>query len=187
MGVLALCAVETASGQAVWTFGGVNFPARDGWCSKFTDQGTPTAPAPAIELRQCGKDFPYLSMSIGQKSEGRGAVDVSGFADKGYDFAAGPEARKLVMGLATTQHGVCKELTYQPKRDPVPGVSGFAVEASFDCADHPGQSMWIRNFTAYASSKSGDPWIVSFDYPLAAITGGDVAMMQSAIASIQTH
>ena len=128
-----------------------------------------------------------MSISIGQKGEGRGAVDVSSFADKGYDYAAGADARKLVMGIATSQHGACKELTYLPKRDPVPGVSGFAVEASFDCVDHPGQSMWIRNFTAYASSKSGDLWIVSFDYPTAAITGGDVAMMQSAIATIQTH
>lgn len=200
LAALALAAASAAVAQApaprnqapaptsdMWKFQGLTFSARDGWCTRLTDQGTPGQPSPAIEARACGRDSPYMSMTIAQRGTGKGPVDVPSLVANGVTYANGPDARKLMLGVAASDHKSCNQLTYLVRTDAVSGVPGFAVEASYDCVDNPGKPMWIRNFTTFASSKSGDVWVVSFDYPRDPVSSGDAAMLQSAIYTISNH
>jgi len=171
----------------MWKFEGLTFPARDGWCTKLTDQGTPSEPSPAIEARACGTDFPYMSMTIGQRGAGNGPADIPKLLAYGVTYTNGADAKKLMLGMANSAHTSCVQLTYLTRNDAVPGVPGFAVEASYDCSENPGKPMWIKNFTTYASSKSGDVWVISFDYPRTSVTSGDAAMLQSAIYTVSNH
>ncbi len=200
LAALVLAAASAASAQTLekqnkaagpssdmWKFQGLTFSARDGWCTKLTEQGTPDQPSPAIEARACGTDFPYMSMTIGQRGTGNGPADVPQLLAYGVTYTNGPDAKKLMLGLANSEHQSCVQLTYLARNDAAPGVPGFAVEASYDCSDNPGKPMWIKNFTTYASSKSGDVWVISFDYPRTPVTSGDAAMLQSAIYTISNH
>ena len=182
---LMLGTMQAASAQQTWSLSGVSFPARDGWCSKETVQDG----APALEVRSCGADFPYMSMSVGGKSDGSATFETATLLQSGIAYAGGAEAKKLIQGVIDSDNvgKTCTMLTYEVKTDPAPGVKGFSVEASYDCNGNPANPGWVRNFTTFATTKSGDVWIVSFDYPLAPITSGDIAMLQSAIFTIQNH
>jgi hypothetical protein len=89
-----------------------------------------------------------------------------------------------MLDSANKQHTSCVEATYDVRRDAMPGVAGFAVETTFKCSD-VSEPVAFRNWTTFASTRSGELWIVSFDYPGTPVTGGDIAMIQSAIATIQ--
>ena len=172
-----------ASAQNFWNFSGMKFPARDSWCSKQENQGTADKSAWALEARRCGSDFPY--MSVGSVDAGGQLPGVSELIANGTDYASTPDAHKVVLDLIIAKHTGCSEASYTVKKDAMTGVPGFAVEANFKCSDSP-TPVLFRNWTTYAVTKSGKVWIVAFDYPTEPITGGDIAMIQSAIQTISS-
>lgn len=183
---LAAGFAQAASAQTMWSFKGFQFPARDGWCSKETNQGTPSEPAPTLEARPCGADFPYVSIGLGRAGDGSGPVDTSPLASNGVDYSNGPDGHKLVLGMINAKHTACVETKYTVTRDAIPLITGFLLDAEYKCTDTT-EAVTFRNWTSFASTRKGDLWIVAFDYPQTAVTGGDIAMLQSVIATIQAH
>ncbi len=180
----AACAsAPAASAQDFWNFSGMKFPARDSWCSKQTNQGTAAEPTLALEARHCGTDFPY--MSIGSVNAGGQLPGVSELIANGTEYGSTPDAHKTVLDIIAAKYKGCSEASYVVKKDAMTGVPGFAIEADFKCSDIS-TPVLFRNWTTYAATKSGKVWIVAFDYPTDPITGGDIAMIQSAIQTISS-
>ncbi|HVY88613.1 MAG TPA: hypothetical protein VG942_07075 [Hyphomonadaceae bacterium] len=173
-----------AMAQDFWTHEGIKFAARDGWCGKEANQGTPAAPSMALEARKCGTDFPYMSAGIAEK-DGNSLPGVADLIKNGTTYAYTPDAHKVVMDLMNNQHTGCTESTYVVKTNVMTGVAGFAVEATFACTDST-TPVLFKNWTTYAKTKGGAVWVVAFDYPTASVTGGDIAMIQSAVQTISS-
>ncbi len=126
-----------------------------------------------------------MSLDIGLSGDQPGPRDATALYDQGVAYANTPDARALVMGVVTDNHGACSEKSYSVDTNPVPGVKGFAVYATFLCSSAEPKDQTVRNFTSFAVAPDNAIWIVAFDYPLTPLTGGDIAMLQSAVATIQ--
>ena len=168
---LALPAVA----QTGWTFNGVQFTPREGWCTKHTTQGG----TPAMEARRCGDEHPYMSIAA---IPGNGKVwNVPAIADSSATALEGPEGASLFAEAARSAYGECTKSSMRVERNPVPQVVGYSVIATFVCTkDGASSEIDFKNFSGYVLGPNGDLWVVAFDYPKGQITADDAAMIKGA-------
>lgn len=183
--MLAGLFVGEASAQT-WSFDGVTFAKRDGWCAKTAEQndgrGGKTA---AYELRPCGKDFPFMSL----------AVAVRGAAPANMDQAIPQIAAQTASEDGKTRTDTvfkrrdpnCTRVSHKVVTNPFAGIAGFDLTASYACPALGPDPSVMRNFTAYAQRKNGDVWVVAFDHPDTDISESDQAMIRSAVAAIAAN
>jgi hypothetical protein len=169
-----------AVAQSGWTFNGVQFDARDGWCTRHTTQGGNAA----MEVRPCGSDYPYMSLGFVAQRNGQ-VWDVAAIVDSAVTALEGPEGPSLFAEAARAAYGECTKSSMRIERDAVPQVPGYSVIARFVCTkDGASSERDFKNFSGYALAPNGDLWIVAFDYPDGDITSGDAAMIQAAVDRI---
>lgn len=181
LGAAALMAAMAlpATAQQTWPFGGLNFPARDGWCPTFLGD--------SMEVRRCGTDFPYLSVTIAAPAPPAGQVyNVEEIASGGAAQMEAPGGPALFADIMQNAYGKCSGDELEVLRNPVPGVSGFTIVGALSCAkgDAAPQLIDFRNFSGFVKDPSGGVWVVSYDYPQTELGEEDIALIQSIAATI---
>jgi hypothetical protein len=185
--LVALSATAFAAGggaafaQSNWTIDGITFDQRAGWCVKNAVQDG----IPVLEIRPCGSDFPYVSVGkIATPEQGKN-LDLPGLLATAMQNAATDENRASTLKLATDKYGSCTMLSYSVDQKPIPGITGYAVLASFNCPAAPNNPrVEYRNFNTAVRRPDGAVWAVAFDYPTAPMSAEDTAMITSAIGRI---
>lgn len=163
-----------------WSFGGITFTPRAGWCPSHTTQGG----AQTLETRPCGQDYPYMSIAIGAPADGS-SWDIPGLAETFAQTMEGPKGASLFAEAVAPMYGSCVKQSLTVERNPVPQVKGASVVATFDCTKNGvTTSIDFRNFTGYVQTKAGALWVVTFDYPQGPMTSDDHAMIKAAIDKI---
>jgi hypothetical protein len=182
---LSLGMAGEASAQG-WSHEGVSFPGRDNWCAKTTQQddgqGNVT---PALELRPCGLEFPFLS--VGVAARGMEPLDLAVLTAQAADVTLGPDGEATTTAIFRKQDAGCTKISRTISRDPIAGVSSFDLFAQYACPALSAEPTVMRNFTSYAQRGNGDVWVVAFDHPDGDITDADKTMIRSAIAAIQSR
>lgn len=188
LAVMAVSALGAASAfaQQTWTHGGIAFPPREGWCTTIADQDDGSGgKLPALEARPCGAEFPILSTALVRR--GLAMLDLPTATGRAATESGGETGKKVVNGIFQKKDPACTQLTFELDRAPIPGITGFAVIASYNCPALGSLPSWFRNFTAYAQQQNGDLWVVAFDYPLEPITEADKQMISGFVAAISAR
>ncbi len=185
-GAAPALAQNVQSAPSAWTFEGVTFAPREGWCSKVAMQPVPGGdPVQALEVRPCGADFPYLSVGIGKRQAGDlNVVDLLNRAAQSMEGATG---KNNILTTFQNSYGTCTLATYDVNRKPLPGLGAVTVTSSANCSKDTSGPIWYRNLATFVMRPNGDLWAVAFDYPSAPMTDGDILMIRSAVATIATN
>jgi hypothetical protein len=172
--------------QKPWTFDGIAFVPRDGWCSKVTSQivsGDTTVEA--MEMRPCDSDFPYLSVGVGRRQSDK--IDIVALMTRVGQAMEGEAGRNNVLETFKRVHASCTIATYEVDRAPLQGVNAVEVRSSASCPGLSDPTVWYRNFSAFVQRGNGDLWAVAFDSPLTARSEADEQMIRAAVATIATN
>ncbi len=177
MGALVLAASlpfgPALAQETTWTHDGVVFNARTGWCqSETTQQG-----GPAMVVRPCGRDAPYMSATVitGAMSQQEFDAHVSS-AQRAIDT-------QQAQNQAAQRIGGCTVSSYRVDHQPLQGVTtAFETDAQLQCEDGPHP---IASLTAYARGQSGRVWLITFDHPGDPLTADDRTMLRGAVAAVQ--
>ncbi len=188
LAVLAAGALGAAPAfaQQTWSHGGIPFTPREGWCTVVSEQDDGLGgKLPALEGRPCGEDFPIISAALVRR--GFDKLDLATVTAMAANEAGADKGKQVVAAIFHEQDPSCTPLTFEVDRNPVPGLTAFAILASYDCPILGDEPAWFRNFTSYAQQQNGDLWVVAFDYPLAPITEADKEMISGFVTAITSR
>jgi len=188
-GVIAILGVmltaAPASAQNGWTFSGVAFTPREGWCPEATQQGG----SPTLEVRPCGEAYPYMSIAVGIPPDGKGTTwDLAKLAQNFVETMEGAKGPAIFAEAVAPTYGTCVKQSLVVERNAVPQVYGSSVVAKFSCTkDGKTESIDFSNYTVYSQTRAGAVWVVTFDYPQGPMTPGDHAMIKAAVDRIASN
>src|SRR5262245_49673649 len=178
---LAFAAVSGAAfAQSNWMLEGITFDQRAGWCSKNAVQDG----IAVLEIRPCASDFPYMSVGKVVSPEQAKDLNVADLLSNAAKEASTDENRASILKLATDKYGACTTQSFSVDQHPIPGISGFAKLANYNCPAASNGRVDYRNFTTLVRRPDGAIWAVAFDYPIAPMSADDTAMITSAIGRI---
>ena len=138
-----------------------------------------------MEARPCNAAFPYMSVAMIAPADKVLNVNLTAVLADAASSAEGPAGRADKLKVATDKYGDCTIVSYSVDRTPIPGVTGFAVLAQFNCPAAPGNPrVDYRNFNSLVRQPNGTLWAVAFDYPTNPLSAEDIAMLRAAIGHI---
>lgn len=189
---IAVLAALTASGaapvfaQTPWTFEGVPFKQRPDWCAgRGYDSDGAGGQTEVLKVKPCGSNAEVPALSAGAVVRGRKTMDLADLAKNAADQTDGDAGKKTVDAIFASKDSACKRQSFEVERNPVSGVPGFAVSASYACPNVSATDPTLfNNFVTYAQRGSnGDVWVVAFDYN-PTMSEDDKAMVRAAVAAI---
>jgi hypothetical protein len=142
-----------------------------------------------MEIRRCGTDFPYLAVSTAAPppAANEAPYDITAISDGGAATMESADGPQIFADLMEPVYGKCSGDKLGVLRNPVPGVAGFTITGTFDCAkagDTP-EPIDFRNFSGFVKDPAGGVWVVSYDYPLAELNAEDIALIQSIVGTVE--